>query len=235
MSSPRQLETISRNRVANVAIERIKSLILSGELGPHDRLPTERELAEQLGISRPTIREAIRALIAMNILESRHGAGTYVSSLDPRELAEPIDFLLRVDEDSFLSLFETRQVLETGLVRLAAVHATPEEIAELRRLMDSYRDTMDDPETCIHLDIEFHDCIAKAARNPILASLLSSVARLALESRRRTGRSAAVREATVIDHGTIIAAIEARDGDAAARAMHDHLQHAQSGLDPSAR
>jgi DNA-binding FadR family transcriptional regulator len=233
VSTTPQFEAISRDRVANVAIERIKSLILSGDLRPRDRLPAERELAEQLGVSRPTIREAIRALIALNILESRHGDGTFVSSLDPRELAEPIDFLLRVDENSFTSLFETRQVLEAGLTRLAAQRATPEEIGELRGVMDEYRASMEDAETCIGVDIAFHECVAKAARNPIMASLLSSVARLALESRRRTAFARGVRDATVADYGMIIAAIEARDADAAANAMLNHLRHVQSGLKPS--
>jgi GntR family transcriptional regulator, transcriptional repressor for pyruvate dehydrogenase complex len=230
MSTFGDLEPISRERVANTAIDRIKGLILSGAFGPHDRLPPERELAERLGVSRPTLREAMRALIAMNILESRHGDGTYVSSLDPRELAEPIDFLLRVDDKSLLTLFETRQVLEVGLARFAGLRAREEDIAEMRELMERYRAGIADYELCVQIDAAFHACVARAAGSPILESLLASVARLGVESRRRTGRSRAIRDATLADHGTIIAAIEARDAEGAAQAMHDHLRHIQTAI-----
>ena len=233
MSTPPQLEAIRRDPVANVAIERIKGLILTGALGPRDRLPTERELAEQLNISRPTIREAIRALTALNILESRQGDGTFVTSLDPRELAKPIDFLLRVDRDALTSLFETRQVLEVGLARLAALRASAEDVERLGKLRDEYRDAIKDPEACVQLDLAFHETVAESARNPIMASLLASVAALAVESRRRTGQSDAIRDATLADHGRIAAAIEGRDADAAAVAMLEHLRHVQSALEPS--
>lgn len=232
MSAPPQLEAIRRDPVANVAIDRIKGLILSGALGPRDRLPTERELAEQLNISRPTIREAIRALTALNILESRQGDGTYVTSLDPRELAKPIDFLLRVDQDSLAFLFETRQVLEVGLARLAALRALPEDIERLEKLRDEYRDAIDDPEACVQLDLSFHETVADSARNPIMASLLASVAALGVESRRRTVQSDAVREATVADHARIASAIERHEPEVAADAMREHLRHVQSALEP---
>src|SRR4051794_29466492 len=105
-------------------------MIVRGDLGAGQRLPAERDLAAQLGVSRPSLREAIRALIALNILESRHGEGTFVSSLDPELLSEPIDFVLQVNDDALLSLFEARRVLEAGGGAPAAGRATHLELAE---------------------------------------------------------------------------------------------------------
>lgn len=232
MTSIVRLDPIDRHRVATVAIDRIKALILDGHLGPHDRLPTERDLAEQLGVSRPTVREAIRALISMRILVSRQGDGTFVSSLDPSELAEPIDFLLRVDDQSLASLFDTREVLETGLARLAASRATSEDVARIDRALAEFRLAGDDIDKYILADVEFHEAIAIAARSPIMSSMLSSISKLGIESRKRTAQSRTVREATVLDHEAIIFAISAHDVEGAAQAMMTHLSHARSALTP---
>src|SRR5438067_5760864 len=102
----------------------VKGMILRGELQAGQKLPPERELAAQLGVSRSSLREAIRALIALNILESRHGNGTFVTSLDPELLAEPIDFVLKVNESALDALFEARKVVEAGVAALAAERAT---------------------------------------------------------------------------------------------------------------
>ena len=110
----REFPTLKRTSVSLEAAEAIKALILSGELGSGDALPPERNLAVMLGISRPSVREALRVLTAMNVVEPRHGGGTYVTSLDPRLLARPINFLLQVEPRTFLHLFEVRQVLEVS-------------------------------------------------------------------------------------------------------------------------
>jgi len=221
---------IPRRRVANDAIDRIKSMIVRGELRAHDRLPPERELAERLSLSRPTLREAIRALIAMNILESRHGDGTFVTSLDPELLAEPMDFLLYIDEHSIVHLFEARQTLETKLTRLAAARASQQDLDALDDLSRDYYTNLDDFEECSRIDIEFHRRVAVAARNPILASLLASIRVLGQESRRRTGQSRPIREVAAADHESISGALRHRDADTAERAMADHLQHMMSAL-----
>jgi GntR family transcriptional repressor for pyruvate dehydrogenase complex len=216
---------ITRKRVATEAIDHIKAMIVRGELHAHDRLPPERDLADLLAVSRPTLREAIRALIAMKILESRHGEGTFVTSLDPELLAEPIDFLLRLDEHSIVDLFEARQVLEPRLARLAAQRATEADLRALESLSREYYLKLGDFDECSRIDIEFHQRIARAARNPILGALLVSIRALGQESRSRTGRSRAVRQVAAVDHETISAAVSGGDAERAERAMADHLEH----------
>jgi len=229
-----EFRTIKRNAVAHEAIDTIKQMIVAGEIRPGQRLPAERELAVQLGVSRPSLREAIRALIALNILESRHGEGTFVSSLEPELLAEPIDFVLQVSDSAIVDLFEARRVLEAGVAALAAERATDLELAELEDFVRTGRTKLDDAEAFIEHDIEFHARLRRAARSPVLGSLLSSVSMLSNASRRRTAQSATVRARAARDHEAMVRKLKARDPEAARTAMIEHLQHVKEGLRPNA-
>ena len=213
---------------ADEVISTIKAMILKGELAPHQRLPSEKELAEALGISRPTVREAIRGLMALNILESRHGDGTYVTSLQPQLLAAPIDFLLRVDEQGSAALMEIRLVLESGVAELAANKATPQHVERLDAIIGEYAASVDNVDRCIELDQDFHTELALAANSPILASMLTTIAALALQSRRRTAQDHKVRVAAHTDHRAIADAVASRDPIAARAAMLVHLTHVQT-------
>jgi GntR family transcriptional repressor for pyruvate dehydrogenase complex len=216
--------------VAHEAIGTIKQMIVRGEIQPGQRLPAERDLAAQLGVSRPSLREAIRALIALNILESRHGEGTFVSSLEPELLSEPIDFLLQVNDGALQALFEARRVLEAGVAALAAERATDLELAELEDFVKLGRTKLDDAEAFVEHDIEFHARIQRSARSPILASLLTSVATLSHVSRRRTAQSATTRARALADHEAMTKVLKARDPLSAHAAMVDHLEHVRQGL-----
>jgi GntR family transcriptional repressor for pyruvate dehydrogenase complex len=142
--------------------------------------PPEREFAGELGVSRSTLRGAIRALVAMNILVSRHGDGTYVSSLEPELLSQPFTFLLEARPARLSHLFEAQRVLEAACASLAAERITDEEVVELERLVPG-----DDAgaEELIDRDVELHTAIARATRSPILISLLGSIGSLGLQSR----------------------------------------------------
>jgi len=225
LTSKPQFKAIRRNAVAPSAIATIKEMIVSGELRAGQRLPAERDLAAQLELSRPSLREAIRALIALNILESRHGEGTFVSSLDPELLSEPIDFVLQVNDDALLSLFEARRVLEAGVAALAAERATDLELAELDDFVKTGRRKVNDAEAFIEHDVEFHERLRRLARSPVLASLLSSVSTLSMASRRRTAQNAATRARALADHEAMARALRARDAGAADSLMVAHLQH----------
>lgn len=214
-----------RRGAADDAIATIKAMIIEGKLGPHQRMPSEQDLASALGVSRPTIREATRALVALNILEAKHGDGTYVTSLAPELLAEPIDFLLRVDKENIGLLVETRAVLETGVASLAAERATDEDVETLRETVEEYGKSLSSVARSIELDQRFHGQLAQAARSPILASMLTTVSMLAAKSRQTTARSAATRKRSDSDHRAILAAIEARDPDAARVHMAAHLRN----------
>jgi GntR family transcriptional repressor for pyruvate dehydrogenase complex len=225
-----QFTAIRRNAVAPSAIATIKEMIVRGELRAGQRLPAERDLAAQLALSRPSLREAIRALIALNILESKHGEGTFVSSLDPELLAEPIDFVLQVNDDALISLFEARRVLEAGVAALAAERATDLELSELDDFVTEGRRKVIDAEAFIEHDIEFHARLRSFARSPVLASLLSSVSALSIASRRRTAQDGATRARVLADHDAMSRALRARDAASAESLMVAHLEHVLSAL-----
>src|SRR5438876_920131 len=150
-----EFQTIRRNAVAHEAIDTIKRMIVRGELLAGQRLPAERDLAAQLGLSRPSLREAIRALIALNILESRHGEGTFVSSLEPDLLTEPIDFVLQVNDGGLRALFEARRVLEAGVAALAAQRATHLRLGELADFVQRGRGKLGDARAFIQHAVQF--------------------------------------------------------------------------------
>jgi DNA-binding FadR family transcriptional regulator len=207
---------------AGEVINTIKEMILEGKLAPFQRLPSEKDLAEALGVSRPTVREAVRGLMTLNIVESRHGDGTYVTSLEPALLAAPIDFLLRVDEGGLAALTDARQALESGIAELAAARATGDGIGKLQELTDVDR--------CIELDLAFHRELAAAARSPILASLVVTMAALGIQSRAHTAQSGRMRAAAHDDYVAISDAVAAHDPVAARAAMVSHLCHVQESV-----
>jgi GntR family transcriptional repressor for pyruvate dehydrogenase complex len=220
--------TIQKSSVGNQAIEAIKSMIVSGQLKPGQALPAERDLAVMLGISRPSLREAIRALSSMNVLEVRHGGGTFVSSLDPRLLTAPISFLLQIDDESLGYLFEVRKVIEVAAARLAAPRISDGELDQLDHLVEAAHREIDCPTEYLRLDFEIHSGIVAATKNPLYTALYDSIAQLSLESRRRTAVSAVTRLQAHKDHVALVNALHDHDPDAAAEMMKLHIEHAFS-------
>ena len=230
MASTQGFGVIPPRRAASEVVAQVKRQILAGKLRPGDRLPSEQDFAVQLGVSRPTLRESLSALTSMNIVETRHGEGTFVSSLEPQELAEPLQFLMHVHDDAIFALFEARAFIEAGSARLSAQRRGDDDVAALRQLCDDYADQIEDLDACIQLDFAFHKRIADSSGNAILASLLDSFASLAKESRRRTGSDPSIRSSAHHDHEVIVEAIAAGDPGAAEAAMITHLQHVSEAL-----
>lgn len=215
---------LSRSSASRDATRVIKELIISGRLKPGDRLPSERELSEMLGISRPTVRESIHALVAMNILQTRHGYGTYVASLDTGELLQPLQFVLSMAKGALQELFEARLVLEPAIAAFAAQRASKEQISEMRRCVLESREQTRAEDELIERDLELHRLIAEASGNQVLVSQLSSLHALGVESRALTVRLPNVAHETIAGHGRIVEAIASRRPGAARREMAHHLE-----------
>ena len=157
------------------AIEKIKAMILDGELRPGERLPKEAELAEHLGLSRNSLREAVRALSLIRVLDVRQGDGTYVTSLEPSLLLEAIGFVVDFHrDDTVLQFLEVRRILEPAAAALAAQRMTDDEIADLRAVFDQLGP---DPsvEALVQNDLEFHRRIAAGTGNAVLCSLIDGI------------------------------------------------------------
>src|SRR5690349_17773289 len=207
------------------AIERIRELIASGEWGPGTRLPRENDLARQLGLSRNSLREAVRALSLARVLEVRQGDGTYVSSLDPGELLEPTlsaTDLLR--GRTVLDLFEVRRMLEPEAAALAARAANPDVIARLRHELERMVDAGDRADELVEADAAFHDVIAAAPGNGVLRALLRSLS--TSTQRARLWHGIAERGALDLareEHRRIYDAVVAGDADLARAATLLHI------------
>lgn len=223
-------EAIKKSALAEEITTRLLNLIKERQLHPGDKLPPERELATMMQVSRPSLREALRALSIMNVVEIRQGDGTYVSSLDPHLLVEPLDFIFALDDSTFVQLFEARKIVEVGIVALAAERITDAQIAVLAACLEQAEDAVDDPAAFLEIDRALHDTITQAAGNPILARVMASISRLAMASRVRTVSLPGARAETVRDHRAIVTALQARDSAAARDAMLQHLDHIEHKL-----
>jgi GntR family transcriptional repressor for pyruvate dehydrogenase complex len=222
--------TFQKDILSEKIAARLLALIRERQLHPGDRLPAERELAQSMGVSRPSLREALRALSILGVIENRHGSGTYVTSLQPDMLVEHLDFIIALNDRSFLDLFQARKILEVGIASLAARQITEEELKDLEQNLQRSADAIDDPKRFLQADLDLHQCIMKAARNQILALFMRSINDVNVASRRRTGELPEVRKQTLKDHRLILAALKAHDAEAAAQAMRDHLDHVEMKL-----
>lgn len=216
--------------VTEAAILSIKQMIISGELRPGDRMPPEAELGERLGLSRSSLREAIKALEMVNVLDVRRGDGTYVTSLDPSVLSGAVGFVVELQQGrTALELLEVRRILETAAARRAAVRVD----AATLDLIEAEVGTVEDADTdlLVRHDAQFHRLIAQAADNAYLVGLLDALSPRTLRVRAwraLTERGAA--ERTVSEHRAILAALRAGDPDLASAWMTVHIQGVEEFL-----
>jgi GntR family transcriptional regulator, transcriptional repressor for pyruvate dehydrogenase complex len=161
--------------VTDEAIDKIKEMIVSGGLRPGDRLPKEADLADRLGLSRNSLREAVKALSLIHVLDVRQGDGTYVTSLEPRLLLDAISFVVEFHrDDTVLEFLEVRRILEPAATAMAAQRMTDGEVEELRKIL-GLLDEHPAVEALVENDLEFHRRIAIGSGNTVLASLIDSL------------------------------------------------------------
>jgi GntR family transcriptional regulator, transcriptional repressor for pyruvate dehydrogenase complex len=213
---------------AEQVVAHVRTLIERRALRPGDRLPAERDLASQIGVSRPTVRAGLHALAAMGVVQSRHGSGTFIPDGPPALVPEPLSFLAALHGFSRDEMYEARRVLEIGAAGLAAERASSEQLATLADEVASLFALMHEPQTFLVHDVTFHRVVAASSGNPILAALIEMVSGLYYEQRRKTAERAVQRDrrAAAEAHRRIYQAIRTRDAEGARRAMHDHLVEA---------
>lgn len=218
------IEPIKRTSVVEQAIGKIYDLILSSNLKENDRLPPERQLSEMLGISRNSLREAIRVLDMLGVVRVDQGSGMVI---DTRKVSDSVtrhlSFALLINRNKLNELFEARLVVETECAFLAAERATPAEIDALRAAYKELLATRMDRATGIQCELHIHALIAKAAHNAVLEKILSSLRQVLRESRETTVPSTGVSAETVELQEKIIDAIGRHDAAAARSLMHKHI------------
>jgi GntR family transcriptional regulator, transcriptional repressor for pyruvate dehydrogenase complex len=198
------------------AIDKIKEMIVSGALGPGDRLPKEADLAERLGLSRNSLREAVKALSIIKVLDVRQGDGTYVTSLSPDLLLESLSFVVDFHrDDTVLQFLEVRRILEPAATALASRRMTDPEIAKLQRVLDELGPSPS-VEALVANDLEFHRAIASGSGNAALCSLIDGLSGPTTRARiwRGLTQEGAV-DKTREQHQAIVDAIAAREPELA--------------------
>jgi len=223
---------VPRTTVTQRAIERIKQMLASGELLPGQRLPTERELATELGLSRSSMREAIRALTVMGVLEARHGAGIYVTQLEPDDLLETFGVVAEVSRgETLLHLVQVRKILEPAASAAAAARLDDAGFARLREEMAAMRRGSSSEEIVGH-DLEFHRIITEAAGNPVLGAILQALNGRTFRARVWRGyQDENVFPQTFAEHDRIYRALEGRDPDGARVASAVHIGAVEDWMD----
>lgn len=219
-----------RSTLPEEIANRLLGLIGEQELRPGDKLPAERELARMMGVSRPVLREALRALAIMRVVDIRQGDGTYITSLEPEQLISHLDFVFPKDSVALLKLSEARRVVEIGNARLAAARISGDEIDALEGLVHALQGALDEPDRFSDLDIAFHTTVCDAAGNFLLSQFMNIINTLGKVSRERTGGIRKVRKAALRDHRAILTTMKAGDPDAAEQAMSRHLDHIEDVL-----
>ncbi|WAZ20602.1 FadR family transcriptional regulator [Streptomyces cinnabarinus] len=217
--------------VTDEAIEKIKGMIVSGALGPGDRLPKESELAAELGLSRNSLREAVRALSLIRILDVRQGDGTYVTSLDPQLLLEAMSFVVDFHrDDTVLEFLAVRRILEPAATALAAAHLDERQLDELSEQLDRLG-TAPSVEELVAADLRFHRSIVGASGNSVLCSLLDGLS--GPTTRARIWRGLTQEDAvsrTLQEHRAILAALRERDAEAARAWATVHIASVEQWL-----
>jgi len=218
-------KTVQTSRLYEQIVQQIEESILNAQLKAGDQLPPERELAQQFGVSRTAVREAVKALREKGLVEAYSGRGTFVTNGTSQAMRQSLDWLIKIGEPGNLAqLEEVREILEPDIAALAATRADEQHLATMREAVELMDRSRQDPDTYIEADLDFHLSLAEAAANPIILSLIDSIVGLLREQRMRIFRIEGGPERGQHHHKRILEAVERRDSQAAREAMRAHLQ-----------
>ncbi|GAA1881350.1 FadR/GntR family transcriptional regulator [Asanoa iriomotensis] len=220
-------KAVSLNRVSHVIVDQIKLLLRQGRLRPGDRLPSERELCERFGVSRVTVREALRVLEANGLVDIRVGArgGAFVTSPTSQQIGEGLADLLNLSPLTAADVTEARQVFELGIIPLLVDRATDEDIAALREMVKVHQAALDRGEYDMSMSADFHARVAACTHNPAIEMLVQSFHGPLLMSLSEAKVAAPLMgHRGAQEHAAFIDAIAARDADKATAIMSKHLK-----------
>ena len=226
--SPQPLfQRVRPERISDRVAKQLKDVISQGLFRAGDRLPSERELAEQMGVSRPSVRQALQQLEFRGIVETLHGGGTIVKNITEREIQKPMEVFLGDDRQRVLELTEVRAYMEALSARKAAINRSEEELARIRYYLEEMEHDFENGEIRYEIDFKFHTEVAAAAHNTIFLHLMSSIYQLIDYSikihREQMFVTRESQERILNHHLRIFKAIQNKDPDEAEAAMKEHL------------
>jgi len=221
-------------RLYEQIVDQIEQSVLAGTLKAGDQLPAERELAQQFGVSRTAVREAVKALREKGLVEAYPGRGTFIRSGTSQTIRQSFGLLLKMGGlEGTLQLVEVREILEPEIAALAAIRAQARHITGMKDAVATMETTMNEPDRFIEADLDFHLLLAEATENPFVPVLIDSIVGLLREQRKRISLAANGLAHGQAHHRNILAAVERRDADGAREAMRAHLHQVRDDIQAS--
>ena len=218
-------KAVQTSRLYEQIVQQIEESVQKGTLKEGDQLPAERELAQQFGVSRTAVREAIKALHEKGLVDAFPGRGTFITSGKSNSMRQSLDRILKSGQaDGSAHLVEIREILEPEIAALAAARADEEDLATMREAVGVMDNAGQDADAYIEADLDFHLALAEAAANPFILSLIDSIVGLLREQRLRTFYVDGGPERGQFHHKRILAAMERGDVQGAREAMQAHLR-----------
>jgi GntR family transcriptional repressor for pyruvate dehydrogenase complex len=215
---------VSSERISRQVVQQFQQMMRDGVLGQGDKLPAERELAEQFNVSRNSVREALRQLDLLGMVESRHGEGTFVRRPTPSQLMAPFQAVIELSAPAVDSVMEFRMAFEPGVASLAAANLTPTGEEQLQAALDAFEHAVNGGGPVETLDADFHLAVALATGNPAVIAVHGAVDELLRGMRSRLARSSYhPYDKSVAGHRALFDAIVAREPERAGQVMRDHL------------
>ncbi|MCL4415979.1 MAG: FadR family transcriptional regulator [Actinobacteria bacterium] len=219
-------KTSSKKLVLDKIIDLVGRLIAENKLKSGDILPGERQLAKSLKISRSSVREALKILGVLGVLEIKHGTRTQLQNDMSKLLINPIRFMNLLNNIDLIDLYEDRKIIEVELVKLATKNATDADIQKMKKVLDDAKKYIIDPQNFLHKEFEFHDVILKASGNKTLTAMMSSINNLLIDVREKVVYLFEDLNIALNYHIKIFEAIKDRDIDKAGEMMFIHLEDA---------
>jgi GntR family transcriptional repressor for pyruvate dehydrogenase complex len=218
-------KVVQTSRLYEQIVQQIEESILQGTLKEGDQLPAERELAQQFGVSRTAVREAIKALHEKGFVDAFPGRGTFIANGNSNSMRQSLDRILKSGtSDGAAHLVEIREILEPEIAALAAARADDQDLATMREAVSVMDNARHDADAFIEADLDFHLSLAEAAANPFVLSLIDSIVGLLREQRMRIFYVDGGPERGQVHHKRILDAVERRDSREAREAMQAHLR-----------
>lgn len=214
-------------RLYEIIIKRVKNMILAGKLKVGDKLPSERELADMFQVSRVPVREALKIMEFMEILQYVPGDGMYLKSVDINEVLSKIDFMIETSSDIISDLFEARQAIEGKAVELAAIKRTEADMREMEISIQEMEEEINNGGDGINAATSFHTAISKASKNKVLARINDLLITLTEISREETLKRNGISPIALEYHKNILEMIKQQDIEGARQAMENHLEHTE--------
>jgi GntR family transcriptional repressor for pyruvate dehydrogenase complex len=218
-------KTIRSSRLYEQIVKQIEESVLKGTLKAGDQLPAERELAEQFGVSRTAVREAIKALGEKGLVESYSGRGTFITNGTSQVIRQSLGLMMRMGQvEGSAHLAEVRSILEPEIAALAAERAEEQHLQSMREAVSVMDSAMENAEAFIEADLDFHLALAEGAGNPLILSLIDSIVGLLREQRLRIFQADGGPARGQYHHKRILKAVESHDAERARQAMRAHLK-----------